>query len=81
MITIAAAAESLGIGESTVRDAIRSGKLRHYRFGVGRGTIRIDPVDLEAYRQRCLVGTPEPQPARVVVPRELEASARKYGLI
>lgn len=81
MITVAAAASHLGIGVSTVRDAIRSGKLRHYRFGVGRGTIRIDPADLEDYRQRCLVVAPVPQAARVIVPRELEASARKYGLL
>lgn len=81
MITIATAAESLGIKESTIRDIIRAGKLSHYRFGVGRGTIRIDPADLEVYRQRCLVGTPEPQTGRALVPRELEASARKYGLL
>lgn len=49
LLTIAEAALLLRIGQSTIRNAIRAGQLRAFRFGTRRGTIRISADDLDEY--------------------------------
>lgn len=46
MLTVADAATALNVSPGTVYRLIESGKLRHSRYGGGRGTIRIRPEDL-----------------------------------
>lgn len=48
-LTVADAAASLGIHPSTLRNAIREGRLPAINF---LGRLAIDPDDLEEYRQR-----------------------------
>jgi excisionase family DNA binding protein len=50
------AADELGVSYGTIRNAIRRGRLIAYRF---EGTFRILPVDLSAYRDRCVTAAPE----------------------
>ncbi len=54
MLTIKAAAERLGVSPSLLYGLCRAGKIRHERFGLGRGTIRIPPEALDEYRRRCV---------------------------
>jgi excisionase family DNA binding protein len=64
LLTVKEAAVVLTISDALVYALCASGKLRHERFGVGRGTIRI-PVDaIEEYRRRCSQGGQE-VPCRV----------------
>lgn len=58
------AAQRLGVSQALVYALCASGKLSHERHGMGRGTIRISPGDIERYRQFCRVGTPPAAPAR-----------------
>jgi len=55
-LTIGQAAERLNISRRTVYDLCRSGKLPHYRIGIGRGTIRIAADDIAAFLEACRVG-------------------------
>ena len=43
----------LRVSESTIRNAIGSGRLRAFRFGVRGGSIRIGRADLEDYMASC----------------------------
>ena len=52
-LTIREAAGLLRVSESTVRNAIGSGRMRAYRFGVRGGSIRIGRADLEDYMASC----------------------------
>ena len=58
LLTIREAAAMLRISESTVRNAIRSGQLRAFRFGTRGGSIRIAPVDLQEYIASCATAKP-----------------------
>ena len=53
VLTIAEAASLLRISESTIRNAIRSGQLRAFRFGARCGAIRITVADLNDYTTAC----------------------------
>lgn len=53
MLTAAAVATMLGLKPRTVYDLADSGRLPCYRMGVGRGAVRFDPADMEAYRAAC----------------------------
>jgi excisionase family DNA binding protein len=53
MLTVKAVAERLSVSEATVYSLIESGKLRHHRIGMGRGTIRVT----EEFLQEFLDGT------------------------
>jgi len=46
LLTVAQAAASLNVSPGTIYRLIECGKLRHSRYGGGRGTIRIRPEDL-----------------------------------
>ena len=53
LLTIREAADVLRVSESTIRNAIGSGRLRAFRFGVRGGSIRIGRADLEDYMASC----------------------------
>jgi len=53
MLTVKQVAEKLGISVSLVYGLCSAGKIRHERFGLGRGCIRIPPGALEEYRNGC----------------------------
>ena len=52
LMTVAQAAEYLGVSESTVRKHVRQREIPHYRIGIERGAIRFDPDDLDAFLHR-----------------------------
>jgi excisionase family DNA binding protein len=54
-LTVQEAAELLNLPRRTVNDLCSTGKIRHHRLGNGRGTIRIDLADLEAFRADAIV--------------------------
>ncbi len=58
LLTIREAAAMLRIGDSTIRNAIRSGQLRAFRFGARGGSIRIATADLEEYIAGCATAKP-----------------------
>jgi len=60
LITIREAAGRLRVSESTVRNAVRQGRLRAFRFGVRGGSIRISPADLDDYMASCATSSPSP---------------------
>lgn len=53
LLTIEQAAEQLQVSRSILYSLIDRGKLACHRVGIGRGTIRIAPSDLEAYLESC----------------------------
>jgi len=53
MLTVKQAAERLGISASLVYGLCAAGKLRHERFGLGRGCIRISEEALLEFREDC----------------------------
>jgi excisionase family DNA binding protein len=60
MYTVKQAAAKLGISTKLTYALCAAGKIRHERYGLGRGTIRIPPEALEDYRQSCTVAAPRP---------------------
>jgi excisionase family DNA binding protein len=67
------AAERLEVSADTVYDLVKSGKLRHYRLGVGRGTIRISEEHLAEY----LAGA-ESRPATAPIVRARPVKLRHF---
>lgn len=51
MITVREAASRLGISPSLVYSLVARGRIRHERFGLGRGVIRIAEEALAEYRK------------------------------
>lgn len=51
-LTLADVTEILQVPMSTVRALVRSGELRAIQVG-GKGTWRVERVELEAYIERC----------------------------
>ena len=49
LLTLAEVAQRLGISVPSTRKAIRHREITHYRFGVGRGTIRVDTHDADQW--------------------------------
>ncbi len=57
LMTVKETAERLNVSERTVYAAVDRRELRSYRFGGGRGTIRIPKEALDEYLERCEVPT------------------------
>ena len=53
LLTIQEAADVLRISSSLLYELINSGKIIAHRIGNGRGTLRIQEVDLEKYVDEC----------------------------
>lgn len=53
MLNASTVAQQLGISRRAVYDLADRGILPCYRLGVGRGALRFDPADVEAYRASC----------------------------
>ena len=60
LLTIKQAAERLNVCQATVYDLCTRRKLAHVRIGSGRGTIRIDEAELEAFVREATVQPDEP---------------------
>ncbi len=54
-LTVKAAAARLGISTKLLYALVASGRIPHYRYGLGRGTIRIREEALTAFEDRCKV--------------------------
>ena len=68
MFTVKQTAERLGVSASLVYGLCSAGRLRHERYGLGRGTIRVPPDALDEYRRAQTVPAnnrvgPTPPPA------------------
>lgn len=63
-LSVAQAAERLGVSGQTVRNLIRAGDLRAHRVGAGRGTIRIRPEELASVQEQV---EPETLPGEVTL--------------
>jgi excisionase family DNA binding protein len=59
-LTVKVAAEALGMSRALLYALCQAKKIRHMRYGLGRGTIKIPPEALEEYR---LSVTVEPEAA------------------
>jgi excisionase family DNA binding protein len=53
-------AEELGVAEATVYGLCQQNVMRHFRVGMGRGTIRIREEDLNEYIEQAVVQPDEP---------------------
>ena len=62
MLSVKQAAADLGVCEWTVYNLARCGRLPASRIGKGRGTLRFNPADLEAYKRES-AGNPLPKRA------------------
>jgi excisionase family DNA binding protein len=49
LLSIASVAERLDVSESTIRAMVKDGILPYYRIGMGRGKLKFDLRDIEAY--------------------------------
>ncbi len=78
-LTIAEAADILGVSYGIVYAAIQTGQLRAYRYtkrrksGKPTGTYRIDPADLEAYKASCAT-----EPAKPAAPKKNAAGPSAF---
>lgn len=64
MFTVKQTATILTISVASVYALIAARKIRHERFGLGRGTIRIPADAIEEYRRRCTLGEATAPPPR-----------------
>lgn len=80
--SVRAAAKLLGVGETIIRNAITDGTLNFYKYGRGKGIIRIRHADLEAYQESCRRG---PKVKRQALPvglsPEVIKGLKKHGVI
>lgn len=53
VLTVEQAASRLKVSRSLVYSLIETGKLTCHRIGIGRGTIRLLPNDLETFLASC----------------------------
>lgn len=60
VLSVRQAAEQLGVAETTVYGLCRQNLLRHFRVGMGRGTIRVREEDLDKFIEDAVVQSEEP---------------------
>lgn len=78
-LTVKQAAAYCSVCESVVRGWVSSGKLPHYRLGLGRGKIVIDREDLDALLATFKVGARESEPAESPAPSLASFKHLKLG--
>lgn len=64
MLSVAQAAERLGVTTESIYVLLRRGKIAHYRIGLRGGKIRIKPEDLDLYLESCRVESEVARPSR-----------------
>jgi excisionase family DNA binding protein len=74
ILTAKQAADRLGVATATIYSLCGSRRLKHQRIGVGRGVIRIQEEDLQAYSDGATVGlesdsSPDSSQLRHIKPR------------
>ncbi len=57
ILSVKQAAQRLNVSKSLVYALCAEGRLKHYRVGIGRGTIRIDESDLPSVRMEPALPT------------------------
>ncbi len=65
LLSIKEAAELLGLSCGLMYALCARKKIRHERYGLGRGTIKIPEEAIDEYRRSVTVG---PQPAAIAAP-------------
>jgi excisionase family DNA binding protein len=69
LLTVKQAAERLSVSRTLVYALCTRGEIRHERYGLGRGVLRISEEALEEFRRGREVATgatdPSPRPRRV----------------
>lgn len=68
-MTVKQVAKYLNISAATIYGLCITGKISHYRFGEGRGAIRINRMELLEFVQRCRVEEKNGYSVLNVVPR------------
>lgn len=65
LLTVTDVQQRLNVSRACVYSLIAEGKLPCVRIGVGRGTIRVDEAELEAFVEKCrTVPTPSRKPSQ-----------------
>jgi excisionase family DNA binding protein len=73
MYTVREVAARLKLSSSAVYNAVKSGELPHYRFGGGRGTIRVSEEQLGQFLERTKVEARLSTPVHL---RDIQHSSR-----
>ncbi|MEY5099605.1 MAG: Burkholderia phage Mica [Pseudomonadota bacterium] len=76
MLPAATVAQQLGLSRRAVYDLADRGILPCYRLGVGRGAVRFDPADVEAYKRSKAPAEPERMPLTARSLRQYERIRR-----
>jgi excisionase family DNA binding protein len=79
-LTIAEAANELGLSVGTVYDLCNGGQLGHTRVGPKSGRIRITREDCEAYLRSCRVEPGETHPTKTITKPARVPAGRPDGL-
>jgi excisionase family DNA binding protein len=66
-MTVIEAAKLLEVQPSTVYALCAARRLGHSRYGLGKGTIRIEPADLDAYMRSARIEADAGEPDQVDV--------------
>ena len=53
MLTVQQVSEQLNVSDSLIYSLVEAGKIISHKIGLGRGTIRVRPEDLETYLESC----------------------------
>jgi excisionase family DNA binding protein len=56
MLSVREVAERLGVSSALVYGLCARKRIRHERYGLGRGTIKIPEDAVDEYRERCTIG-------------------------
>jgi excisionase family DNA binding protein len=76
-LTVRQAAKYLGVSKDSVYSICITKKLAHYKFGEGRGLIRIKRGDLLDYIQRCRIEVEDEQIRDPVEPRRRRCATHR----
>ncbi len=73
LLTVREAAKQLGISTGLVYGLCACKRLRHERYGLGRGVIRIPEDALDEFRESVTIGNPDlDAPAKKATPMKLK---------
>lgn len=64
MLTVKQVADRLNVSINCVYQLVNTGKLACHRIGVGRGAVRVDESDLNAFLEESRVARNSPAPVR-----------------